>query len=389
MAKKKQDSKQENQQEVQKPLREQRAVWVLDTQASPKSTLDYEWPKFKSDKERIKYMSQHYKDYAITEVFKMESGVTCNVRNVAQVNATPRDLYAGQIVPMQIASISKNGVMFDNIGTKQNIQSSVNLWKYEKFRHFLPTDDINVKVISVTKDRVQVDPLAPMYESWLNGILQDVDVQKNINEPKAVLVKNLRLTRGGFMGKTVIPNVSAFVGAEYTVDAFIPGSQIVLNIENDFTKWEGKEVCAFVTNYINKPNDPSQMSLICSAKEYLKFHGDLNTVKLFKACCENNEIWQHHVNYTFNGKVTGIINSSKKCGVFVEIPELLITGMIPMKPEELVKYKPQMEVGVKLVDFEEDTYFDPVVQQLRHNEPYKIEDGILREVNVKPVLALA
>ena len=68
------------------------------------------------------------KDYAITEVFKMESGVTCNVRNVAQVNATPRDLYAGQIVPMQIASISKNGVMFDNIGTKQNIQSSVNLF---------------------------------------------------------------------------------------------------------------------------------------------------------------------------------------------------------------------------------------------------------------------
>mgnify|MGYP003310100795 FL=1 len=170
---------------------------------------------------------------------------------------------------------------------------------------------------------------------------------------------------------------------------FNPFPYFVLNIENDFTKWEGKEVYAFVTNYINKPNDPSQMSLICSAKEYLKFHGDLNMVKLFKACCENNEIWQHHINHTFNGKVTGIINSSKKCGVFVEIPELLITGMIPMKPEELVKYKPQMEVGVKLVDFEEDTYFDPVVQQLRHNEPYKIENGILREVNVKPVLALA
>lgn len=387
--KKQKNSNQENQQEVQKTLRETRTVWKNADSKNLKSTLDYEWPVFKTDKERIKHFSKQYKDVSIVEAFEMGSGVKSNVSKENPVNQTPQELHVGQVVPMNITSISKNGVVFNNVSFKQNVMSGVNLYKYEKFRQFLPTFPINVKVTSVMKDRVMVDPLAPMMDSWLQSILEDTDIQRNIKQPMIIQVKNLKLTRGGFMGKAVIPNISNFVGDEYTVDAFIPGSQIVLNIENNFEKWNGKTVNAFVTNYINKPNEPSQMSLICSVKEYLKFLGEMNTVEMFNNWCEENEAWNKVSQTVWSGKVTGIINSSKKCGVFVEIPEINMTGMIPMKPEDLVNYKPQDSINVMLDKFEEDTYFNATLQQMQHNDPYKIENGILKEVNVKPIFKLA
>ena len=389
MKKQKDKNQQAEQQETQRPQRTSCLVWKRKESQNLKSTLDFEWPKFKTDKERIRYMSNRYKDVSIVEAFESEYGFKSTVSLENPVNNTPQELHVGQIIPMKISSISKNGVVFDNVSFKQNITSGVNLYKYEKFRHFLPTDSINVKVNSVMKDRVTVDPLAPMLDEWLQGILQDTSIQKNVKLPQTIKVKNLKLTRGGFMGKAVIPNVSSFVGDEYTVDAFIPGSQIVLNIENDFERWNGKTVDAFVTNYMNKPNDPSQMSLICSAKEYLKFLGDLNIISMFNHWCEENDQWKTISQQRYSGKVTGIINSSKKCGVFVEVPELSLTGMIPMKPEELVNYKPQDSVEVMVDRFDEDTYYDPASQQIRHNHPYVIENGILKEVNVKLIFRLA
>jgi hypothetical protein len=140
---------------------------------------------------------------------------------------------------------------------------------------------------------------------------------------------------------------------------------------------------------MNKPNDPSQMSLICSAKEYLKFLGDINIISMFNNWCEDNEQWKSISQQRYTGKVTGIINSSKKCGVFVEITELSLTGMIPMKPEDLVNYKPQDSIDVMIDRFDEDTYYDPISQQVRHNLPYVIENDVLKEVNVKLILKQA
>lgn len=386
---KKQKDKNEPQQEVQKPQRTSCFVWKQIKSQNLKSTLDYEWPKFKTDRERIKFMTNYYKDVPIVKVFEDEYNFKSNIDMNNVANDTPHELYVGQIVPMKILNVSKNGVIFDNVAFKQNVMSGVNLYKYEKFRHFIPTDSINVKVTSVQKDRVVVDPLSPMLDSWMNNILNDTNIQKNVKQPQTIKVKDLKLTRGGFMGKAVIPNVSEFVGDDYTIDAFIPGSQIVLNIEDNFERWHGKTVDAFVTNYMNKPNDPSQMSLICSAKEYLKFLGDLNIISMFNHWCEDNEQWKDISKHKYCGKVTGIINSSKKCGVFVEVTELSLTGIIPMKPEELVNYKPQDSIEVMIERFDEDTYYDPATQQIRHNHPYVIEDGILKEVNVKLIFKLA
>ena len=88
----------------------------------------------------------------------------------------------------------------------------------------------------------------------------------------------------------------------------------------------------------------------------------------------------------FDGTVTGIINSSKKCGVFVDIPELNITGMVQCKPSEIFNYKPGDELMVGIEGFEEETFYNKDVQQVQHLDPYIITEGCLEKCNLKPVL---
>lgn len=186
----------------------------------------------------------------------------------------------------------------------------------------------------------------------------------------------------------MIPSISNWVGEDYTIEAFIPGSQIVLNIADDFEEFVGKEVEAFVVNYIPKPGFDGKMSLICSAKEYIKYQGEKNMINAFKDWCEGNEEWKAFEETSYAGKVTGIINSSKKCGVFVEIPELKITGMVSCNPSELVNYKPKDEVRVRITGFDEEMYFNQQAQQMQHVDPYVIKDGALEKCNLKPILRL-
>lgn len=139
---------------------------------------------------------------------------------------------------------------------------------------------------------------------------------------------------------------------------------------------------------MNKPGT-GEMSLICSAKEVIKFQGELIMIRLFNSWCEDGEVWKTFAAETFEGKVTGVINSAKKCGVFIEIPHLNITGMVAVKPEELVHYKPHATVPVKITGFDEETYFDYTMQQVQHVVPYEIENGVLKKCNLKPILEFA
>jgi ribosomal protein S1 len=170
--------------------------------------------------------------------------------------------------------------------------------------------------MNVTKDNVVVDPIAPIVNDYLDPILANKNVQKVIGNPMSVRVKDLQLTRGGFTGKAVLPTVSKFVGEDYTVDVFIPGSQIVLNITDDFEQFVGKEVDAFIINYMTKPGS-NALSLIASAKELIKFRGECKLIELFNSWCEESDLWKAFSAYPIDGRITGVINSSKKCGVFV------------------------------------------------------------------------
>lgn len=353
-----------------------------------KQITEMEWPEFKRDKDRIRFNSQRYANVSITEAFAQAYGMKLNVQSEI-ANEVPKELRIGDVVKAKILSIAKNRVEFDTTNLKANLYSSANLYKYERFKKFLPLDPIEVRVTNIVRDRVVVDPFAVMLDSYINPKVAEPWIQKAMDGAKPIKVKNLQLSRGGFIGQAVIPNVSDFVGEDYTVEAFIPGSQIVLNITDNFEQFIGKEVEAFIVNYIPKPGADNKMSLICSAKEVIKFRGEKNMIEMFKAWTESNEDWNRIEETAFEGKVTGIINSSKKCGVFVEIPELNITGMVSAKPEELVNYKPKDVVNVKIAGFEEELFFNQGVGQMQHVEPYVITRGALEKCNLKPVLKFA
>ena len=345
---------------------------------------DFEWPEYKTQVERIKSFSKRYGHLDITEAFEAHYNIKINPQTEL-CNQMPTDVNIGDIITTNIKSISKDNVVFDSMNHKALIQSSVNLNRYKHFGGAFLGKDIKVKVDRIIKDTIYVNPISPLLDEWLNPILNDTDSQKNLKEPISIKVKDLQLQRGGFMGKAVIPNVSDLLGEDYVMDSFIPGSQIVLNIPENFEEYNGLTVDAFIVNYMSKPNDPTKMSLICSAKEYLKFQGDKNLIKMFNAWCEENEYWNEVSKMVWEGSVTGIINSSKKCGVFVEIPELNITGMVDVAADQLVNYKPHQSVNIKLVKFDEKTFFNNEVGQVQHVDPYIIKDGVLKKCNLKPV----
>lgn len=364
------------------------------TKAWVTPVADFEWPEYNSDSKRIKAYSKLYKTVSIADAFADHYDLSFkSIPDI--VNQVPRDLRVGDVISTHIRSIEKGKVVFDAGNIKTNIQSAVNLYRYDKFKHYLPMDEIKVVVTRTDKDKIVVDPITPMIEDWMGPILKDPSIQKVIPNletgavMKPITVKDLQLTRGGFTGKAVIPSVSEFVGEDYVMEAFIPGSQIVLNITDNFEQFNGTSVEAFIMNYMSKPGTRGEMSLICSAKEVIKFRGEINMVKLFNSWCEDGNIWKAVADMKFDGKVTGVINSAKKCGVFIEIPELEITGMVVTKPEELVKYKPHMIVPVKITGFDEETYFDYATQQIQHVLPYEIENGILKKCNLKPILQFA
>ena len=347
---------------------------------------NFVWPEYKNDKERIKFLSRKYKDVSICEAFASEYDVKIS-KLPEMVDVTPVEPHIGDILKVHITSIDKNKIVFDTMNLKNELISKVNLYKYNIFKQFTPTDYIKVLVTDIDHNRIYVDPIAPLIDSWLSRHVGDKLYQKQINNPKPVKVKNLQLTKGGFLGEAVVSDVTNFVHEEYTIPAFIPGSQIVLNIAEDFEKYVGAEVDAFVVNYLKKPS--GELSVICSAKEYLKFQGECIMMNMFNSWCDGTDYWKMVEQTSYPGKVTGIINSSKKCGIFVEIPDLKITGLVSTKPEELVNYKPHSDIMVKIKGFDEETYYNQTMKQMQHVEPYIIKGGALEKCNLKPILVIA
>lgn len=338
------------------------------------------WPEFSNEKTRIKTYSKMFKDVSVTDAFSKVYGVELQS---STANDLPRQYNIGDIIKTRIGNVSKNSVKFIDVNYKGTAVSAVNLYKYHKLRNGISNVVIDAEVVDVKKDKISLDPIKPMTEKWISDTIADPTIQNVVGAPKTIKVKNLQLTPGGFTGKAVVPTTSDFVGEDVVVDAFIPGSQIVLNITDDFEQFIGKDVDAFVLNYIKRGDT---MSLICSVKAYLLFLGNCNMIDMFSAYCNESPRWEKYTKEVHDGKITGVINSSKKCGVFVEVPDLKITGMVKVSAEDLVKYKPGDNVGVHLVSFDEELYYNKDFQQTQHVMPYVIEDGVLTKCNLKPIL---
>lgn len=357
----------------------------------PKVNLEtFEWPQFRTDRERIKYYSQLFKHKEVTDAFEQIFGVQCS--HVEAANIVPIELRVGSEFNAKIVQITKDKTIFDVPNAKTSVISAVNLHKFRFFREYLPQKPFRVRVVKIKPDCVVVDPFISMLEEWLNKINTNPNSQKVIGAPQTVLVKNLRSVRGGFIGQASVPDLSNLIQDDYTVDAFIPNSQMVLNLtEDDLSQYEGATVETFALSYSERKSRFGQVqkSLVCSIRELLQFKGNCRLIDFFKGYCENSADWQKMAETTMPGRVTGVINSSKNCGVFVEIPGLNITGMVEMSAEELVNYAPRDEVQVRLVGFEEETYYNDGMDQIQHVDPYTIgENGELVDITIKPVLVL-
>ena len=344
----------------------------------------FQWPEFADDKTRIKNYSNRFRNKSVSEAFAEVYGV--DLTGVSdKANETPHEYKIGDIIETRLFNVTKDSVDFIDVNYKGTVLCAVNLYKYHKLRGGSP-EMVNAIVTDVKKDRITLDPIKPMTEEWINTTVSNPVLQNVLGAPKTIKVRNLQLTAGGFTGKAVIPSTSEFVGEEYTVDAFIPGSQIVLNITDDFEQFIGKDIDAFALSYIQKGDG---MSLICSRKTYLTFLGHEHLIEMFNRWCEDSPKWEKYSKAIHGGVVTGVINSSKKCGVFVEVPDLNITGMVKVAPEELVNYKPGTNVAVRLSSFDEETFYNKEVGQVQHVDPYVIEDGVLMKCNLKPILVFA
>lgn len=343
----------------------------------------FEWVVFKNERERIKFNTNKYRDMSVVEAFSDAYGL--GLHNSVSEGDSVYCVEAGDYISLKIMEVTKKGVIFHQGNIKEQIICNTNLYQFERFKKFIPKDYITVKVMAKDNNKIVVDPIAPMLDDFITEHSTNLERQYNVRLPRPVTVSNLRLTRGGYVGSIKVQSVSDFLGKDQYVEAFIPGSQIVLNIENDFTRWEGQTVTAFVTGYINKPNSLNK-TFICSCKEWIKFQGNLNLINMFKDYCEENDAWKQTQATTFDGVITGICNTAKKCGVFVEIPSLKITGMVPVDRAVINTYVKGSDVGIRIKDFDELKKFNSENGQLQHLEPYVIKEDILYKSNLKIVL---
>jgi ribosomal protein S1 len=349
---------------------------------------DFEWPATANEQRRIRQVTSDLRGKSIAESFAMAYGVRevfGAKENVERLQAiTCKELKPGDVVDLRILAIDKKGVTFEQDAYKETIVSTVNLYQYPNFKKFIPKDPVKVKVMSRDLNKVYVDPLQPMVDEFIEKIQHLISIQANVKNPITTWVTGLNHMRAGYTGRIRIDNVSDFCGKDMYMQAFIPGSQITLNIESDFEKWDGMDVETFITNLAVKPGT-NNVTIACSAKEYLRFLGNIQTIQLFKDYTENNKAWKEAKNAVRDGNITGICKSQNKSGVFVEIPSMGITGMVPIPREELTQYKPG-PCKVHITGFDELVRFNKEVGQMQHVEPWKIEDNILKRINVKCVL---
>ena len=351
-------------------------------------TPDFDWDAFTNDKQRIKDASIAFKNETIVEAFAEMYGLTKvygsadNVEHLMSI--TCKELKPGDVVELRIVAITKKGVVFEQDAYKETIVSTVNLYQYPNFKKFIPKDPIKVKVMSKDHNKTYVDPLQPMVDEFIEHINGLINIQANVKNPITTRVTGLQHMRAGYIGNIRIDNVSDFCGKDVYMQAFIPGSQITLNIESDFEKWDGQDVDTFVTNLAVKPGT-TNVTIACSVKEYLRFLGDLNIIKMFKDYCEDNKAWKEQLKVVYDGNITGVCRTQNKTGVFVEIPSIGVTGMVPVQKEELTGYHPG-PCKVRIADFNELVRYNKDAGQMQHVEPYKIENDILRKVNVKCIL---
>ena len=335
---------------------------------------------FKNDKERIRYMKDNYGHLPLAEQFAVFYGeeVSNTVKKNKRIN-NPVNIEIGGSYKGIVTEISKNGIVFDVAGVKEEVISKENFSDcMDAVQNYLLNHE-NELLFTVTEkkdNKYYVSVLEGYYRSWQKQI------EKAIEQRGAINVHIDSLVRGGYMCHTDIWPISELTGKTYTSAVFIPGSNIVLNIENDFERWLGKDVQAVPQKFtkFRSFGRPTENSLMASRKMVLKILGMKNMYEIYTRAKLGERPDVKYVPEVFTGKVTGIINSNKKTGIFIEIEDKYITGLMPVDEANLLNYKPGDTVQVYIQEFE----------CIEGKEPFFIDrKNIIKACNLRPVFARA
>lgn len=341
------------------------------------------FPYFKNDVERIKYMKKAYANMSIAESFEYFYDVSVNngVKSNKSINNI-QTIELGKIYSGVVKSFDKNGIQFNVPGVKDEVISKENFSDCAESINSYLLQNNNKLLFEVREhknNRYIVNVINAYYKRWVNKI------NKAIQHEQAINVHIDSLVKGGYICHTNITPLCQLTGKTYTHSVFIPGSHIVLNIEHDFEKWIGQDVTIVPQKFVEFRYDVktglTENSLVGSRKKVLQIIGMNNIYEIYnKWTLAKNDERVKYISDSFDGTVTGVINSNNKTGIFVELNNKFITGLLPIDVLDLLDYKPGDSIKVKITEFETQEGKEPFVFNKRGN---------LIKSNVRPVFELA
>lgn len=312
------------------------------------------FPKFRSDRQRISSVSNNYRDMSIADAFATYYGTKKTkleddfYNNVVVMNLN--QVYLGTI-----KSLEKGDITFEIPGVNELIVCQENLNAHlDALRNYAlnHNNTMYFEVREIKNDKIYVSVLNAYYKIWEWRMTQAAS-QRN---PVKVHINSL--VKGGYSCTAKIDELNELLGTDaYVCNVFIPGSHIILNIEDDFEKWLDQDVMIipdkFVDFRVDRFNRQIEKSLIGSRKKYLQMKGEQNLFELYQRHQLATKLGNGDTTIELTGKVTGIINSAKKTGVFIELEDQFITGLMPLaNASELVNYRPGEQLKVTIKEFE-------------------------------------
>ena len=344
---------------------------------------------FRDEKERIKYISQNYRNMSIAKAFSVYYDIELDNETKSNRNAnTVNVIELGKIYTGTVKEFTKSIMTFDIPGVKEEIICKEPFATcMDSIRNYLLTHDnkLMFEVRQKDHDKYYVSVINAYYKSWVNMI------NKAIEHEDGIQVHIDELVKGGYVCHTNITTLCELTGKPYTSSVFIPGSHIVLNIERDFEKWIGQDVVIVPQKFVEFKKDlrtgMTENSLVGSRKRVLQILGMKNMYDIFtenetsKKLAELAKADKNKINKpVYDGIVTGIINSNKKTGIFIELDNMYITGLMPIDTSELLDYRPGDKIRVSIGEFEIQEGKEPFVLNKKNQ---------IVKCNVRPVFCLS
>lgn len=340
-----------------------------------------DFPLFSTEKERLRYMKEHYSGLTVAESFIKYLGLKPdkNLKELSKLQDIKRsDVLEGSLITLTVSRVESGKAYCDCSPYKEAIYITDELGSHENnFRHYLVDNNNQVEaLVKHVKDNMIVCSIKDAcVRRW------EMAIDDAIRTQKAMQVHIDRLFKSGYICSVFVHTLYNVLGIEKTEQVFIPGSLIVMNIERDFLRWVGQDVLVIpqnVTTFKEDSESKPVRSIVCSRKAALQRQSWVNMYNIFNRAKLADKFGSCSYG-TFAGEVSGKINKATKTGIFVELDGEYITGLYTCDKETYDKYSIGDKVKVEIVEFEKK---DGV------KDEFIINGDKIIKCNIRPVLKI-